>query len=429
MSGSARITIPYGADTWSFDVPGRNLGDVLQPNHVLANEDGDGIIARAIANPIGTLPLERLAQDKREVVIIVDDLTRPTPVGRVVPLLLDRLNCAGISDQQIRIVIALGTHRPMTGEEILKRLGPGAVRRVRVLNSHFADKSKLVDCGVAADGTRLWVDRHVIESDLRIGVGTILPHPVAGWGGGAKIVYPGVGGAETVAHFHLQQTQLTRNVFGDITSPIRANMERWVVQLGLHFIVNVICTAEGKIYQAVAGHLIESHRKGVEYAKDICAVCVKERADIVVASSYPADLDLWQAAKAMMSADLLTKDDGTIILVAPCPEGIGPHRELAEFIGDDDPESLAARALAGEFSDPIVVAVAVTLARMRKRTRFAILSHGLNAAQCEQMKIRHFSTLQPAVDWALKQYGASARLSVIPYGAETLPVIASGISA
>lgn len=423
MPGSVRITIPYGHDTCSFDVPNMNMGDVLRPNHVRITEDCEGIITRAIANPIGTPPLEQLVRGKREVVIIVDDFTRPTPVDRIVPLLLDRLNAAGISDCQIKIVIALGTHRPMTEKEILERLGTDPVRRVHVLNSHFADKGELVDCGVATDGTRLWVDRHVMESDVRIGIGTILPHPVAGWGGGAKIIYPGVGGADTVAHYHLQQTQLTRNVFGDITSPIRANMERWVEQLGLHFIVNVICTPEGKIYQAVAGHLIEAHRRGVEYAKNVYAVRVKQKADIVVASSYPAGLDLWQAGKGMMSADLMTKDGGTIILVTPCPEGIGPHRELAEFIGDDDPDTLATRAFAGEFPDPVVVAVAVTLARMRKRTRFAIVSEGLNAAQCEQMKMRIFTTTQQAVDWALAQHGLSARLSVIPYGAETFPLV------
>jgi lactate racemase len=357
------------------------------------------------------------------VVIIVDDMTRSTPVARVLPILLDRLNAAGVSDEQISIVVALGTHRPMTDAEIKQRLGPGPVTRVRVANSHFADKSELLDCGLAADGTHLWVDRHVMAGDLRIAVGSIVPHPVAGWGGGAKIIYPGVGGADTVSHYHLQQTQLTRNIFGDITSPIRARMERWVAQLGLHFIVNVVCTPHGEVYQAVAGHFIEAHRRGVEHAKDVFAVRVRQRCDIVVASSYPADLDLWQAGKGMMSADLMAKDGGTIILVTPCPEGVGPHPGLAALIGDDNPDELAARAMRGEFEDAVVVAVAVTMSRMRQRTRFAIVSDGLTAAECQIMKYRHFSTTQEAVDWALALHGAQARLSVIPYGAEVFPII------
>ena len=423
MPESIRITIPYGKDTRSFNVPATNLGDVLYPNPVSFSDNEDNIIAQAIGNPICTPSLEQVVQGKRDVVIIVDDLTRPTPVKRIVPLLLDRLNAAGITDAQIKIIIALGTHRPMTEDEILERFGMQIVRGVRVLNSNFADKSALIDCGIADDGTHLWVDRQVMASEIRIGVGTILPHPTAGWGGGAKIIYPGVGGADTVAHFHLQQTKFTRNHFGDITTPLRAAMERWVGQLGLQFIVNVICTPEGKIYNAVSGHFVQAHRKGVAYAQEVFAVRVKQKADVVVAGSYPADLDFWQALKALMSADLLAKDGGTIILVTPCPEGIGPHSDFAKYVGDDDPDALAVRAFAGEFAAPYVVAGGVTLGRMRKRTRFAIVSDGLNTTVCQQMKMHHFVVMQQAIDWALASYGEHARLSVIPYGAEIFPLV------
>ena len=417
------IALPYGHTTRSFQIPRDKLGEILQPNPVPIPADGARVIADAIANPIGTPSLEQLAHGKRDAIIIADDLTRPTPVSTVMPLLLDRLNVGGISDNHIKIVIALGTHRPMTDAEIFARFGADIVRRVRIVNSEFSDKSKLLDCGMAADGTRLWVDRQVMEGSLRIGVGTILPHPVAGWGGGAKIIYPGVGGAETVAHYHLQQTRLTRNYFGDITSPIRAAMERWVGQLGLHFIVNATCAPGGKIYRAVAGHFIEAHRRGVEYAKEVFAVRAQQRADVVVVSSYPADLDFWQASKALLSADHLTKDGGTIIMVTPCPEGIGPHDELADYVGDDDPEGLAVRAMAGKTADPVAVAGGVTVARMRRRTRFVIVSDGLDAATCARMKMEHFTSAQAAVDWALTLYGHDARLSPITHGAEIFPIV------
>ena len=348
----SRVTIPLGHQTCSFDVPSANLADVLEPNPVTIPPDGDTVIAHAIAHPIGCAPLPQLVHGSRQVIIIVDDLTRPTPAHRAVPIVLDLLNSAGIADHQIKVVVALGTHRPMTEPEIIARVGAAVVRRVAVVNSNFSGRENLKDCGVAADGTRLWVDRQVMDGDFRIGVGTILPHPTAGWGGGAKIIYPGVGGEETVSHFHLQQTLLTRNVFGDITSPIRANMEKWVGELGLHFIVNVICTPGGQIYKAVAGHFIEAHRQGVEAAKEVCAVRVRRRADIVIAGSYPADLDFWQASKALTSADHLVRDGGTVILVTPCPEGIGPHDELADYVGDDDPDALAARRLCRPDSRP-----------------------------------------------------------------------------
>jgi len=423
MSDTVSVEIPYGHATCHFRIPLENYGELLQPNAVAVPTDGARVIADAINKPIGALSLEQLARGKREAVIIADDLTRPTPVSVVVPLLLDHLNAGGIYDDHIKIVIALGTHRPMTKAEILARFGKQVVSRVRILNSEFSDKSKLMDCGVAADGTRLWVDRQVMASDLRIGVGTILPHPVAGWGGGAKIVYPGVGGAETVAHYHLQQTKLTRNFFGDISSPIRATMERWVGQLGLHFIVNVVCTSAGEIYRAAAGHFIEAHRQGVEYARQVFAVRAQRRAEIVVVGSHPADLDFWQASKALLSADHLTQDGGTIILVTPCPEGIGPHAEFADYCCDDDPEGLAARAMAGKTADPVAVAGGVTVAQMRRRTRFAIVSEGLAAEMCTRMKMKHYTSAQDAVEAALKSYRRSARVSVITHGAEIFPLV------
>lgn len=423
MSAARSVKIPYGHATVELKIPEENFGELVQPNAVSLPADGARVIADAIANPLGAPPLEQLARGKREAVIIADDLTRPTPVSIVIPLVLERLNAGGISDDRVRIVIALGTHRPMSEAEILARFGEHVVRRVRIVNSEFADKSKLLDCGVAADGTRLWVDRQVMAGDLRIGIGTILPHPVAGWGGGAKIIYPGVGGAETVAHYHLQQTRLTRNYFGDITSPVRATMERWVEQLGLHFIVNVICAPGAAIYRAVAGHFIEAHRQGVEYAKQIFAVRAQRRVHIVVVSSYPADLDFWQASKALLSAEHLAQEGGTIILVTPCPEGIGPHDELADYVGNDEPEALVACAMAGKMADPVAVAGGVTVARMRQRVRLAIVSDGLDAATCRRMRMKHWASAQDAVDWALKVYGHAARVSTITHRAEIFPMV------
>lgn len=417
------VTIPYGQETLRFAVPAANLWDVLTPNAVDIPADGDAVLADAIANPIGSPPLEALARGRRDAVIIIDDMTRPTPVSRVLPHLLNELNRAGLSDGQIKVVVALGTHRNMATAEIAQRVGCAVVQRVRVVNSHYADPAQLKDCGLAADGTRLWVDRQVMDADLRIAVGTILPHPVAGWGGGAKIIYPGVGGAETVARFHMQQALLTENIFGQVSSPIRANMERWVGRLGLHFIVNVVCMPHGDIYRAVAGHFVQAHRQGVRFAQDVIAVRARSRADIVVASSFPADLDFWQAGKGMMSADLLARDGAIIVLATPCPEGIGPHAELADFMASDDPNDLARRTFAGEYSDAVVAAASVTLARMRLRCRYAIVSDGLDAATCARMKVRHFEAVQAAVDWALAESGPAARLSVIPYGAETVPLL------
>jgi len=397
------IQLPYGSETLTFTVPERNLGEVLRPNPVELPADPDAEIARALAHPIGAEPLERLAKGKSRVLIICDDLTRPTPADRILPVLLGRLNAAGVSDYQITVMMALGTHRPMTAAEMTAKL------------LHYM--------GRGANDAPIWIDARVLEADLRIAVGTIFPHPAAGWGGGAKMIYPGVAGEETVRALHLQQGETPRNLVGDVNSPVRANIESWTERVGLDFILNVIYTPKGSIYRAVAGHYVKAHRQGVRHAREVYGVQASARADIVVSSSHPADLDMWQASKAACISELLVADGGTLILVTPCPEGMGPHPEFAEYVGARDPDALLDAIRDGSLTDPIAASGGATMARMRDRIRFALVSDGLTSDDAAAMGMAYYDSVQQALDASLESYAPTARVSVVPYGAEILPLV------
>jgi len=418
-----RVTIPYGHREISFTIPEKNFVEVLNPNVIELPPDEVKVIEKALNNPVGTERLEKIARRGGKTVIICDDMTRPTPAYKILPPLLRHLNKAGIPNRDIKIVMALGTHRPMTREEMAQKVGVKVLRQVEVVNSEFSDKEKLIDLGVAPGGVRVWIDRAVVEGDIKIGVGTILPHPVAGWGGGGKIVYPGVAGEETVRAFHLQYGRMPRGFFGMEKSPIRENMEKWVDTLGLDFIVNAIVTPDRRIYNVVAGHYISAHRVGVRFAKEVYGVKAKEKADIVIVGSYPADLDFWQAGKALCSGELLTKDGGSLILVTPCYEGIGPHKFLADYIGDDEPERLLEETLQGRVEDPVAVSGAVALGRMRKRIKIGVISDGLSVNHVQRMKFEHYENVEEALRTKLDEYGEEAKASVIPYGAEIYPYL------
>jgi len=417
------IEIPYGSETLTFTAPERNLGEVLRPNRVELPADPDAEIAKALAHPIGAEPLDTLAQGKSRVLIICDDLTRPTPADRILPVLVNRLNDAGVSDDQIMVMMALGTHRPMTDAEMIAKLGADMLRRLTVVNSEFHDKTKLRYMGQGANDAPIWIDARVLEADSRIAVGTIFPHPAAGWGGGAKMIYPGVAGEETVRALHLQQGETPRNLVGDVNSPVRASIESWTERVGLDFILNLIYTPKGSIYRAVAGHYVKAHRQGVRHAREVYGVRASARADIVVSSSHPADLDMWQASKAACISELLVADGGTLILVTPCPEGMGPHPEFAEYIGTRDPEALLDAVRDGSIPDPIAASGGATMARMRDRIQFALVSDGLTRDDAAAMGMAYYDSVQQALDACLRKYGPSARVSVVPYGAEILPLV------
>lgn len=415
------ISLPYGNSQMKFMVPDENFLEILWPNEVEYPCDETTEILHALNKPIGTKPLKKLVKPTYRVAIICDDITRPTPTDRILPIVLDQLNAAGIDDKNIFIVMALGSHRYMTNAEMEKKVGPAIMKRVAVFNSEFRDKQRMKDLGLAPGGVRIWADRRTMEADYRIGVGSIVPHPAVGWSGGGKIIYPGVTGEDTVAQFHLQQGRTSWNMFGADNCPVRLNMERWVDTVGLHFIINVVCSADGRIYRCVAGHYIDAHRVGVRFAKELYGVKAKSRVDIAVVSSHPADTDLWQAGKGIVSGDFLVKDGGTLILVTPCPEGVGPHPGFTRYAGDDRiDEAIAAEIIQG---DALAMGAAATTMRIRKRIRIAIVSEGLTKDDVAEAGFMWFATIQEALRDALAHHGSTAKVSIIPFGAEILPII------
>jgi len=329
------IPIHFGDRIIELNIPEKNLCFNLSRNDFPAPENEEAEIRRAMENPVGSERLKNIAKSDSTIVIMVDDRTRMTPQKRILPFILKELNEAGVNDKQVTLVIGTGTHRDMTEEEILERFGQELVTRVKIENHNCNDN--LIDKGVTRRGTRILVNRTVIEADVLIAVGASLPHHPTGWSGGAKMLLPGVAGKETVEAMHLLGANDQQ--LGKIITPMREEMEDFAKEVGIQFIFNVILNEESKVVKAAAGHFIDAHREIVKWGFKINGVNFKEHADITISSTYPFDYDLTQADKGMFSAERATKESGEIILLSPCYEGIAPtHSEemsrLAKY--DDD---------------------------------------------------------------------------------------------
>lgn len=416
------IELPYGKKSVCFELDPDI--QVTQANlNTLPEIDLAGALEKSLDSPIGIGPLGELAKGLESILIICDDNTRPTPAHLILPSVLERLGAAGVAREHISILIAGGSHRPMTEEELIEKVGAEVFASVSVFNHEFDNKEKLVHLGETKNGTPIWINKMVFDADLVLGIGAIVPHRYCGWSGGGKIIQPGVCGEETTIATHLMITKDESITLGNIENPVRKEIDDIALRAGLKFIVNAILDADQRVVGLVSGHPLLAHRAGVEIAKKVYGVPLQQ-ADLVVISSFPADLNFWQAGKALYSADLAVKRGGTIILVTPAVEGPGEHLEFLTLMNKDYDEILALLDK-GEVEDQIGAAGALAVAIVKQRAQIKIVSDGLTDEQVEWMGFERYDAeeLQSAVSDALATLGEGATVSVIHEGAEILPLI------
>lgn len=272
--------------------------------------------------PIGSQPLREIAKGKTRAVIIVDDLTRPTPAADLLPLIIAEIGQAGLNERAITILLAGGTHPPASAEDMAKKVGANLSPAVRVM-AHDS-RGDLVDLGKSPGGLPIRINRTVMECDLKIGVGCIYPHPIAGFSGGAKIVLPAVCGVETTRMMH-DYLRGSRERGGSIHTELRQDMIAVARKAGLDFIANVTLNHRREIGGLFAGDLVKAHEDGVSAAQRMYAVPVVPEADIVVADMYPFDTS-WQFAqdRGMWPIEC-ARPTASRVVIAACPLGLGTH--------------------------------------------------------------------------------------------------------
>jgi nickel-dependent lactate racemase len=407
-------------------IPTAWFGTMVSPPALAPAPDVPGLIAAALAQPLGCPPLTNIVSPGQTIAIIIDDYTRKTPARLLLPPILQQLHAAGIGEADISLVFALGTHRPMTGAEISAKVGAEIAARYPLVNRPATDSEAMVYLGEASQGLPAWVNRTVAEADVRIGLGLITPHMEAGFSGGAKIILPGVCSAATVTAFHTASAYIPANQLGRVDAPLRRHLEQFVAaHVPLDFIVNVIPTLTGEVYQCVAGHPLAAHRIGVDYAQKAFGAPVRRRYPVVVANCYPYDFDLWQSAKGVWAGDLLTADGGTLIMVTAAPEGNSSYPLLPGYIGRP-PAEVIAEIESGAAAEALQAATGVMYRRLLERINLALVSPGLTPADAHSMGVPYFASVEAAVKAAVLALPPAARpgcVAVLSHGGVVLPVV------
>jgi len=382
------------------------IGVFAPPTVGFAGDERD-LVRKALTRPIGSERLAHLATGKKKVVILSDDNTRTTRVEGILPELLEELALGGVTEDQITILMALGTHRAMTTEEIRAKLGKHLAGRLRVVNHDWKDRSVLVDLGTTKGGTPISVNRLALEADLLIGLGQVLPHRVVGYSGGGKIVQPGISGEATTGGTHWLSAQHSMfDILGKRDNPVRMEIDEVARRVGLDFIVNTVQDANRRLLGVYAGHMVEAHRAAARQAEAASTVCVARVADIVIADAHPADLDMWQAVKGLFPAAQAVKPGGVIVLVAACPEGVADeHPEVLKY-GYLPLGQVRALYAEGRIIDLSAAAHLVHVGEVVvEEARCVLVSRGVGEAEARRLHLPHAFDLQAGLDLAVRMTG------------------------
>ncbi len=335
-----KIMFPYGKEKLEYEFNENELAGVLTSKieEYVPEYDQATLIKNAIESPVNSERLCDLARDKKNVVIIASDHTRPVPSKFIIPPMLEEIRKYN-PDANITILIATGCHRETTKEELVSKFGEDIVNNENIYIHDCDEEENLVNIGKLPSGGNCFINSIAIEADLLLAEGFIEPHLFAGFSGGRKSVLPGVAGRETVLANHCSEFIANENSRTGIleSNPIHKDMLWAAKQAKLTYIVNVVLNAEKEIIYAVAGELEAAHKKGTDFLYDLCGAKAID-ADIAITTNggYPLDQNVYQAIKGMTAAEATVKEGGVIIMLASSDDGTGGDHLYHQLA--DEPE-------------------------------------------------------------------------------------------
>ena len=270
---------------------------------------------KALSTSGAELCLRKIASAQR-IVVIVDDATRPTPVKQILSVLFDMLSRLGMPKNHADIVVALGSHGPLSQEALKERLGDDIVSTCRIIQ-HDAWQNDLIPVEGIDDALPVKVNPWVAGADVRIGISSILPHPFAGYGGGPKILMPGVCDVKTLARHHMVfAVHPSARIGMTEGNPFHEFCMEIASKIGLDLSINCVYDKEGTLTGMVAGGLSDAFGEAVKLCREKLGYALKEKMDITISSTYPHTHGI-QFCKGLCTPSLITKETGAILLYAP----------------------------------------------------------------------------------------------------------------
>ena len=416
-----KVNLPYGNTTLEANIPDGNLIDVVYPRELEPEHSSAEYVKHALSHPLGAHTLSQLAEPGMCVAIAVDDNTRPCPTWEMMPHVIAELIRQGIDSDDITIIFATGTHRPVKHEEAKELLGASYAKELSYISNRCKD-DEFTSVGITSRGTDVHVNDAFLQADLQILLGDVEIHYFAGYGGGRKSILPGMCSYQTI------QDNYTTNFF-DVNSrpgmldgnPMYENMTEAARLTAPDFCLNVVQNAGHKLVGAYAGDFDLVLRNGAAHVDRMFKVEVPEKADVVVtaADGAPHDVNLYQAYKAIHLALNVVKPGGIIILVAQCPDGHGSlpyHDWMARYDTTKEiQEELSKEFVPGGHK-------AYYHVKALEKADFYIVSDMDHRMLRDVFRMQVYDDVNDAIEQALTDQGHDASIIAMPRGTTTLPV-------
>jgi nickel-dependent lactate racemase len=422
------VWLAYGEDGLRVDLPDERT-TVVQPVHALAAPDPAATLRTALREPVAGPPLRELAKPGQTVAISMCDGTRAQPRHHMIPAVLEELD--GIVDlDDVTILVATGTHRGNTEDELRRMLGDEVYDAVRVVNHDARDPSTLTYMGEHGNGVPVWLNTEWVQADLRITTGFVEPHFFAGFSGGPKMACPGLAGLDTVLTLHDASRIGHPNAIWGITegNPVHDDVRAVVGAVGdVHFALDVTLNREQQIVRAFGGELFAMHRAACETARRTAMREVPDRFEVVVTtnSGFPLDQNLYQAVKGMSAASTVVRHGGTIVCAAECRDGFPDHGSYREVLASaPSPQALLDAIAARRDTVPDQWQVQVQ-AKIQVQADVVVHSDYLDADALHSAHLGHSDDVAETVAAALDAAGPDARVCVLPEGPQTIPYVAA----
>ena len=411
-----RIEVQYGDGREAVELPDANVGEVVHPKDLPPLDEGE-TLTNAFKSPLGPQTLEEFVRRAKNVLVVVNDGTRPTPTGRVLEQMMPVLEGKDVS-----YIIATGMHRAPTEEEYRFIFGPVYEKVKDRVIVHDSKTSETTFIGTSRNGTRLLVNRKVMDADRIIVISSVEPHYFAGYTGGRKSFLPGVSAYETIEQNHKLALRLEAQALRLKGNPVSEDMEDMAKALRDKriFSVMVVLDKHHRICHASAGNLTRSWRSAVKKADEVFVMKLKRKADVVVAvTAFPYDIDLYQSQKALDNAKYAVRDGGIIILVSACRTGVGPETFLNLLASANTPKDALEKI---SHTYKLGYHKAAKMAEIGLKCRMMAVTK-LDPEVARKAHMEPMGSLQEAVDRALADLGPKSKVTFIMDAVITVPKV------
>lgn len=405
-----KIAIPYGRSSMQLEINDSRPIEVVSPSNASPDENS---IAKSLSQPRNFPGLSEFLSERRRILVVINDNTRPTPTRAV-------LRTLDLREKEVTTIVASGSHRAPSQHELEELLGgpvPPYGGRVMVHNSK--DDSQLKSMGRTSRGTELQFNKQVFDAEGIIVIGSVEPHYFAGFTGGRKFLLPALAGYRSIEMNHSLALDEGSGVLRLEGNPVHEDFMEALEIFNRHvdiLSIQLVLNRDHRVSYTLSGHIVDSFNSAVEHAKEIYVAPVESNADVVITvATPPMDLDLYQSQKAIENIKPALNDHGVVILVSPCPDGIG-IRNFYDLLasGGDVMMKIKEGYRLGYHK-------AAKLVELQRRAKLFAVTN-LPSESLSAISIASFKNVQSAFDAATRLKGDDSKVLVVLDACITVPV-------